>query len=112
MFRAQIRWISNRPVLKMEGRIVGSWAEQAEVLVTEEGFMRGLMVDLTEVSYVDSRGEQLLRWLAILGSEFVAGNVYAAGVCDRLCLPIRLAPRMKRCDAAMQRQAGDTDPAS
>jgi hypothetical protein len=59
---------------------------------------KGLIVDLTEVSYVDSVGEQLLKWLGSVGAKFVAGNVYAVGVCERLRLSTLegTAPRHKR----------------
>jgi hypothetical protein len=37
MFRAEILWLANGPILKMEGRLVGDWAEQARCLVTCRG---------------------------------------------------------------------------
>jgi len=71
----------------MEGRLVGDWAEQARFLVTREVVPQGLIVDLSDLSYVDSLGERLLKWLASVGAKFVAGNVYTAGICERLRLP-------------------------
>jgi ABC-type transporter Mla MlaB component len=88
MFRAEIQWLANGPTLKMEGRLVGDWAEQARLLVTREVVPQGLIVDLSDLSYVDSMGEQLLKWLASVRAEFFAGNVYAAGICERLRLPL------------------------
>ncbi|MGO9937534.1 MAG: hypothetical protein ACLPH3_07665 [Terracidiphilus sp.] len=96
MFRAEIRWLANGPTLKMEGRLVGDWAEQAGLLLTKEVVPQGLIVDLSDLSYVDSMGEQLLKWLAGVGAEFVAGNVYAACICERLRLP-RLVNMSTRC---------------
>jgi hypothetical protein len=98
MFRAEIRWFASGPTLKMEGRLVGDWAEQARCLVTNDVVPKGLIVDLTEVSYVDSVGEQLLKWLGSVGAEFVAGNVYTVSVCERLRLSTleRTAPRNQR----------------
>jgi len=87
MFRAEIQWLASGPTLKLEGRLVTDWAEQARSLVTKDVLPKGLIVDLTEVSYVDSVGEQLLKWLASVGAVFVAGSVYAFAVCDRLRLP-------------------------
>jgi len=87
MFRAEIQWLTSGPTLKLEGRLVADWAEQASCLVTKDVLPKGLIVDLTEVSYVDSAGEQLLRWLASVDALFVAGSVYAFAVCDRLRLP-------------------------
>src|SRR5271169_2818476 len=91
MFRAEIRWLASGPTLKLEGKLAADWAEQARCLVTKDVLPKGLIVDLTEVSYVDSVGEQLLKWLASVGALFVAGSVYAFAVCDRL----RLSPMQR-----------------
>ena len=98
MFRAEIQWLANGPTLKLEGKLVADWAEQARCLVTKDVLPKGLIVDLTEVSYIDSVGEQLLKWLASVGAVFVAGSVYAIAVCDRLRLsPMqRIAERRKQ----------------
>ena len=98
MFRAEIRWLENGPTLKMEGKLAGDWAEQARDLVTKDLVPKGLVVDLTEVSYIDSSGEQLLKWLASVGAAFAARSVYAVAVCERLrLLPVqRKVERHKR----------------
>ena len=103
MFRAEVRWYANGPILKMEGRLVGDWAEQARCLVTSDVVPKGLIVDLTDVSYIDSVGEQLLKWLASVGAEFLGGNVYALGVCERLRLSIveRTDPRQSVAPAIL-----------
>ena len=97
MFRAEMQWLASGPTLKLEGRLVADWAEQARCLVTKDVLPKDLIVDLTEVSYVDSVGEQLLKWLASAGAVFIAGNVYALTVCDRLHLSLiqRIAERRK-----------------
>ncbi len=56
MFRAQILQLAKGPTLKMEGSLVGQWAEEAKSLVTNGPVPRGLVIDLTDVSYVDSVG--------------------------------------------------------
>ncbi|MFZ0783613.1 MAG: hypothetical protein WAM86_20900 [Candidatus Sulfotelmatobacter sp.] len=100
MFRAEIQWLASGPTLKLEGKLVADWAEQARCLVTKDVLPKDLTVDLTEVSYVDSVGEQLLKWLASVGAVFVAGSVYGLAVCERLRLsPMqRIAERRKRQD--------------
>jgi hypothetical protein len=87
MFRAEIQWLASGPTLKLEGKLVADWAEQARRLVTKDVLPEGLIVDLTEVSYVDSAGEQFLKRLAGVGAVFIAGSVYALVVCDRRRLP-------------------------
>jgi hypothetical protein len=98
MFRAEIQWLASGPTLKLEGKLVADWAEQARCLVTKDVLPKGLIVDLTEVSYIDSVGEQLLKWLASVGALFVAGNVYVTALCDRLGLsPMQgISERRKR----------------
>jgi hypothetical protein len=86
MFRAEILWLANGPTLKMEGKLVGEWAEQARCLVTADVTPKGLVVDLTEASYIDSAGERLLSWLGSVGALFAASGVYTTAVCERLGL--------------------------
>lgn len=86
MLRAEILWMANGPTLKLEGRLVGEWAEQARSLMTTDVVPRGLILDLTEVSYVDSAGERLLSWLGSVGAVFLASSLYATAVCERLGL--------------------------
>jgi len=89
MFRARIQWLTSGPTLKLEGKLVADWAERARCLVTKDVLPNDLIVDLTEVSYVDLAGEQLLKWLASVGAVFVGESLYAFAVCDRLRLPLR-----------------------
>jgi len=98
MFRAEMQWLASGPTLKMEGRLVADWAEQARHLVTKDVLPKGLIVDLTEVSYVDPAGEHMLKWLASAGAVFAPGSVYGFAICDRLRLPPvqRIAERCKR----------------
>ena len=102
MFRAEIQWLASGPTLKLEGKLVADWAEQARCLITKDVLPEGLIVDLTEVSFIDSVGEQLLKWLASVGAVFVAGSGYAFAVCDRL----RLSP-MQRISERRKRRHGN-----
>ena len=108
MFRAELQWLASRPTLKLEGKLVADWAEQARCLVTKDVLPKGLIVDLTEVSYVDSVGEELLNWLASVGALFVAGNVYAIAVCDRL----RLSPMQRTVERCKRRHGKNEERSS
>ena len=88
MFRAEIQWVANGPTLKMEGRLIGVWAEQVRSLVINDVIPKGLIVDLTDVTYIDPVGEELLNWLGSIGARFVTANVYTAGICEGLHLPV------------------------
>lgn len=88
MFRAQINQLASGTTLKMEGSLVGAWAEEAKSLVTSSPVPKGLIVDLADVRQIDSVGERVLEWLASVGSSFIPNGLYAASVCERLQLPI------------------------
>jgi hypothetical protein len=93
MFRAEILWFANGPTLKMKGSLVGEWAEHASCLVTTNVLPKGLIVDLTEINYIDFAGERLLSWLSSVGARFVARSAYAISLCKRLGFsPVRRIP--------------------
>ena len=104
MFRAEIQRLASGPTLKLKGELVADWAEQARCLVTTDVLPKGLTIDLTEVSYIDSVGAQLLKWLASVGALFVAGNVYANALCDGL----GLSP-MQKIAGRRERRHGNND---
>lgn len=56
MFRAQICELANGPTLTLEGKLVGAWAEQALTVFSKDKVPKGLIVDLTDVSYIDPIG--------------------------------------------------------
>ena len=88
MFRAELDRLADGSLLKMEGRLVGEWADEAKALVLRGPAPKRLIVDVSEVSYVDAVGEQVLTWLSSLGAKFIANAVYAAATCKRLSLPL------------------------
>jgi len=49
---------------------------------------RRLVVDVSEVTFVDGVGEDVLAWLGRIGAEFVAESSYARHVCEGLQLSL------------------------
>ena len=92
MLRAELHHIENGLTLKLEGRLVGEWALQVKSLVTKEILPKRFLVDLTEVTYVDSIGEQVLIWLCTLHAEFAAQTCYGRDLCERLHLTLEGDP--------------------
>jgi len=45
-----------------------------------------VLVDLSEVTYVDADGEEALFWLSQIGVSFKATSYYIIDLCRRLCL--------------------------
>ena len=101
MLRVEMHDATNASVMKLEGRFVSEYAEYARSLVTHCNTDMKLVVDLTEVTAVDSVGEEVLSSFGQLGAEFIADNAYVRYVCERLHLPIaRPALRARRRGAA------------
>ena len=88
MFRAEIKQLASGSMLKMEGRLVGDWANEAKALLSHGPIPKGLIVDLNEITYVDTVGEHVLTWLKSVGAKFTANGVYGSAVCKRLSLPL------------------------
>jgi hypothetical protein len=110
MFRAQIHHLADGPTLTMEGRLVGDWAEQAKSLITNDSVPKGLIVDLSDLTYVDLVGEEVLSWFKSVGAAFIAKGIYASGLCERLQLPLRekssAPPKQRNQQNARKRSNG------
>ena len=89
MLRVELHDASNSIWLRVEGRFVGAFAEEARTLVLHCKLPWKLVVDLSEITFVDVGGEQVLSWLGRIGAQFVANSCYSLDVCDRLHLPIK-----------------------
>ena len=89
MLRVDTRDSANTLSIKLEGRFTGTDAENTRMLMTRcrEGVK--LVVDLTEVTFIDSVGEEILSFFGRFGAEFVAQTSYTLDICERL--RIRLA---------------------
>jgi hypothetical protein len=74
--------------MRMEGRLVRDFAEHARTLIGHSKVPSKLVVDLSEVSFVDAVGEEVLLWFKEIGTMFVAESAYSRDVCDRLQLPM------------------------
>jgi hypothetical protein len=88
MLRVEYQDAGNTVTMRLEGRFVGEFAQDARDLVTRCKIPLRLVVNLSEVMFVDSMGEEVLLWLARIGGEFVAENCYPLHVCERLHLPM------------------------
>jgi hypothetical protein len=88
MLRVEIRDSAGTLILRLEGRFAGDDAEHTRTLAARFGARGKLLVDLTEVVFIDAVGEEVLSFLGQLGAEFVAPNSYALDVCERLNLRV------------------------
>jgi hypothetical protein len=98
MLRVELQDVGNTVTMRLEGRFVGAFANDTRDLVMRCKIPPRLIVNLSEVTFVDAIGEEVLSWLARIGGEFVAENCYPLHVCERLHLPV--APK---CAGALPR---------
>jgi len=90
MLRVEICDSAETLILRLAGRFTGDDAEHTRTLAVRFAARGKLLVDLTEVVFIDAVGEEVLSFLGLLGAEFAAPNSYVLDVCERLNL--RVAP--------------------
>ena len=88
MLRVEIKDSAETFCLKVDGRFTGEDAERTRTLITRCRNGARLMVDLTEITFIDSVGEEVLSFFGRFGAEFVATSSYTLDICERLHLPL------------------------
>jgi hypothetical protein len=88
MLRVEILGSADTLNLKLQGRFVGGDAEHTRMLIARSTGGVKLLVDLTEVVFIDGVGEEVLSFLGRIGAEFVAATSYTLDICERLRLPL------------------------
>jgi len=87
MLRVETEQFGGALICRLEGRFTGEGAEEVRRLVTRCDSKLELVVDLTDVMFIDAVGEAVLLFVKRLGAEFVAETSYSRDVCERLQLP-------------------------
>ena len=88
MLRVETQQSDGALMCRLEGRFTGKGAEEVRTLVTRCDSKLELVVDLTEVMFIDATGEEVLLFVRRLGARFVAETSYSRDVCERLDLPL------------------------
>jgi len=86
MLRVDIHNSADTLSLKVEGRFTGDDAENTRTLMTRCRDGMRLVVDLTDIIFIDAVGENVLASFGRFGAEFVAQTSYTFDVCERLNL--------------------------
>ena len=86
MLRVEVDDSANILSLRLQGRLVGEEAKNTRTLMTRYRAGMRLVVDLTEVTFVDSVGEELLLFFGQFGARFVAETSYSLDICELLHL--------------------------
>jgi hypothetical protein len=88
MLRVETQRLDGALICRLEGRFTGEGAEEVRRLVTRCDSKLELVVDLTDVMFIDAIGEEVLLFVKRLGAQFVAETSYSRDVCERLDLPL------------------------
>ena len=96
MLRVEIHDADGSMVMRLYGRLTGEYAEQIRMLVTRCNPETRLVLDLTDLIFVDAAGEEALAAFGQQHGEFVAETLYAKNLCERLQLPIARGRRRRR----------------
>src|SRR6202012_3045892 len=79
-------------IMRIEGRLVDHFADEAKHLILGRQLAPELIVDLSEVTFADAHGEDALKWLTGIGARFLAESSYSLHLCERVNLPLKDAP--------------------
>jgi hypothetical protein len=104
MLRVEMHDEDGTLIMRLYGRLSGEYAADVRNLLTSCNPEARLVVDLTEVTFVDAIGEEVLSLFGQQSGEFIADNVYAKSLCERLQLPF--APSRKRKREMKARPSG------
>ena len=88
MLRVETQQLDSALIWRLEGRFTGEGAEQVRTLVTRCDSELKLVVDLTEIMFIDAIGEEVLCLMKKLGAQFIAETAYSQNICERLNLPL------------------------
>jgi hypothetical protein len=88
MLRVEICDSAETLILRLVGRFTGDDAEHTRTLAARFAARGKLLVDLTEVVFIDAAGEEALSFLGQFGAQFVAPNSYVLDACERLNLGV------------------------
>ncbi len=88
MLRVGFRDSEKAVIIRLEGALVAEFAEAVKQSVLRGDIHRRLVVDISEILFIDALGEGVLSWLKRIGGAFIADSSYSLHVCERLELPL------------------------
>jgi hypothetical protein len=100
MLRVETQQLDGSLICRLEGRFTGEGAEQVRTLVTRCDSSLQLVVDVTEMMFIDAVGEEVLSFVKKLGAQFIAETSYSRDICERLNLPLVCKQRSNKRPSA------------
>ena len=95
MLRVQTQELDSTLICRLEGRFTREGAEEVRRFVTHCDSKQKLVVDLTDIMFIDAIGEEVLLFVRRLGAQFVAETAYSRDICERLQLPLLVTLKHK-----------------
>ncbi len=92
MLRLRFHGSVDDVMVRMQGEFAGKEAQDTLSLLLRHDLPPKLVMDLSNVKAVDEVGESVLSCFSRLGVTFIADDVYALKVCERLHLPLDRTP--------------------
>jgi anti-anti-sigma regulatory factor len=77
----ETRWI-------LHGRLIGDWVDELRMSWKKKPRRQNAapcVIDLNDVSFIDEKGERLLRAMAKKGARFIATGIYIKYVLQEKC---------------------------
>ncbi|HET8924014.1 MAG TPA: hypothetical protein VFN26_13580 [Candidatus Acidoferrum sp.] len=78
---AETRWI-------LQGRLVGVWVDELRTSWKKKPRSKtqtSCVIDLNDVTFIDEKGERLLRAMSKRGAQFIASGIYIKYVLQERC---------------------------
>lgn len=72
---------------KLDGKVAGPWVDELErswYAATEAAEGGRVLVDLSEVTFVDAEGKKLLSWMFRRGAEFRCTGCMTRGIVEEI----------------------------
>jgi anti-anti-sigma regulatory factor len=88
MLRVEFQDTPRAIMIRIEGRLVGGLAKNLQGFVARSRIPSEIVVNMSEVTSIDSVGEDVLSWFRQIGVKFIADTAYSVDVCERLHLPL------------------------
>jgi STAS domain-containing protein len=110
MLRVLMEQSADSQIFRLQGRFTGEEAEHVRMLVPRCLPEMKLVVDVTDVMFIDSVGEDVLLLLKRLGAEFVADNAYTLDICEYLNLPLARNDRPNTHGLGVRMETGAVNP--
>lgn len=91
--KTESRWV-------LQGQLTGPWVHELRKLWKQEhaaGSRKSCVVDLNDVTFIDKRGERLLRAISKAGADLTAEGLYTKHLLEELKTRKRSLPRMLLC---------------